>query len=52
VPPDDYYGHVGFVEEVYADGSVKISEMNTVGWGRVSYKTLTAEQASAYKYIY
>jgi N-acetylmuramoyl-L-alanine amidase len=51
-PPRDYYGHVGFVESVNADGSVNISEMNTVGWGRVSRVTLTASQAAAYAYIY
>ncbi len=51
-PPRDYYGHVGFVESVDADGTVHISEMNTVGWGRVSTKTLTPEQAASYGYIY
>ncbi|TXG76210.1 CHAP domain-containing protein [Patescibacteria group bacterium] len=51
-PPRDYYGHVGFVEEVYSDGRVKISEMNTVGWGVTSYKVLTPAQAAAYSYIY
>lgn len=51
-PPRDYYGHVGFVESVNADGSVNVSEMNTIGWGRVSYKTLSAEQAAGYSYIY
>ena len=51
-PPRDYYGHVGFVEEVNADGSVQISEMNVIGWGKVSRKTLTAAQAAGYSYIY
>ncbi|MCA9332798.1 LysM peptidoglycan-binding domain-containing protein [Candidatus Saccharibacteria bacterium] len=51
-PPRDYYGHVGYVESVDPDGTVHISEMNTVGWGRVSTKTLTPEQAAAYSYIY
>jgi N-acetylmuramoyl-L-alanine amidase len=51
-PPRDYYGHVGFVEEVYPDGSIKVSEMNTAGWNRVSYKVLSAEQAAAYSYIH
>jgi surface antigen/LysM repeat protein len=51
-PPRDYYGHVGFVESVDADGTVHISEMNTVGWGRVSYRTLTPAQAAGYSYIY
>lgn len=51
-PPRDYYGHVAFVEEVYADGSILISEMNTVGWGVRSERTLTAAQAAGYSYIY
>lgn len=51
-PPRDYYGHVAIVEEVRADGSVLVSEMNTVGWGVKSSKTLTAEQAANYSYIY
>lgn len=51
-PPRDYYGHVGFVESVNADGSVNISEMNVYGWNVVNRKTLSAGQASAYSYIY
>lgn len=51
-PPRDWYGHVGYVESVGEDGSVVVSEMNVVGWGRVSTKTLTAEQAASYRYIY
>jgi surface antigen/LysM repeat protein len=51
-PPRDYYGHVGFVESVGPDGSANISEMNVLGWDKVSYKTLTAAEASAYSYIY
>lgn len=51
-PPRDYYGHVGFVERVDADGTVHVSEMNVVGWNRVSYKTLTPDQAARYSYIY
>jgi surface antigen len=51
-PPRDYYGHVGFVEEVFADGSVRISEMNTRGWGVRSEKVLTPAQAAGYQYIY
>lgn len=51
-PPRDYYGHVGFVEDVDAEGNVHVSEMNVVGWGRVSNKVLTPAQAAAYSYIY
>ncbi len=51
-PPRDYYGHVGFVEKVNEDGSVYVSEMNTAGWNKVSYKTLSAADAARYSYIY
>ena len=51
-PPRDYYGHVGYVESVNGDGSVNVSEMNVAGWGVVSRKTLSAEQAAGYGYIY
>ncbi len=51
-PPRDYYGHVGYVEEVFPDGSVRISEMNTRGWGVRSEKVLTPAQAAGYSYIY
>lgn len=51
-PPRDWYGHVGYVESVGEDGSVVVSEMNVVGWGRVSTKTLSAEQAASYRYLY
>lgn len=51
-PPRDYYGHVGFVESVNADGSVNVSEMNTAGWNVVSRKTLSAAEAANYYYIY
>lgn len=51
-PPRDFYGHVGYVESVNEDGSVLVSEMNVVGWGRVSSRTMSAEQAAAYRYIY
>jgi surface antigen len=51
-PPRDYYGHVGIVEEKFEDGSVRISEMNTRGWGVRSEKVLTPAQAAAYGYIY
>jgi surface antigen/LysM repeat protein len=51
-PPRDWYGHVGFVESVNADGSVNISEMNVAGWGVVSRKTISAAEAAGYSYIY
>lgn len=51
-PPRDYYGHVGFVENVLPDGSVQISEMNVAGWARVSRRTLSPAEAARYGYIY
>ena len=51
-PPRDYYGHVGFVERVDPDGTVFVSDMNVKGWNKVSYRTLTPEQASRFSYIY
>ena len=48
-----YYGHVGVVTAVHPDGSVTISDMNGIaGWGRVGSKTISAEEASRYNYIY
>ena len=44
--------HVGFVESMNADGSANISEMNAVGWNRVSHRTLSAAEAATYGYIY
>ena len=51
-PPRDFYGHVGFVEEVLPDGSVRVSEMNVAGWNVVTENTLSPEEASRYRYIY
>lgn len=46
-------GHVGIVEEVYPDGSVKVSDMNGyAGWGRVGYSTWSAAEAAGYMYIH
>lgn len=46
------YGHVGFVEDVLPDGTVKISDMNWSGWNVVSQRTLTPQEAQNYGYIY
>ncbi|MBC7746480.1 LysM peptidoglycan-binding domain-containing protein [Pedobacter sp.] len=46
------YGHVAFVEQVNADGSIRVSEMNYAGWNVVSSRTIDAGQASAYKYLH
>lgn len=50
--PYDYYGHVAYVEEVYPDGSFKISEMNTVGWARVSVRVVPPNEVGTYYFIY
>lgn len=48
-------GHVAVVEEVRADGSIMVSEMNWYGngggWNRISYRELDAGAASAYTFI-
>lgn len=44
--------HVGFVESVKPNDSVYVSEMHVASYNVVTYKTLTADQASSYKYIY
>ena len=46
------YGHVAFVEKVYHDGSILISEMNaTAGLGKVDYRIISASDASLLTYI-
>ena len=45
------YGHVGIVEQVHADGSITISEMNVQGLYVVSYRTLPASISSSVYYI-
>ena len=51
-----YYGHVAIVEEVFGDGSIRISEMNYYGGGGgfniVSGRTMSAGTAAQYQYIY
>ncbi|MBA3757493.1 LysM peptidoglycan-binding domain-containing protein [Candidatus Saccharibacteria bacterium] len=64
-PASSGYGHVGFVEEINADGSVWASDMNSRGyarmdvnsgsaggWNRVSYRLLSPEKAATFGYIY
>ena len=45
------YGHVGFVEAVYPDGSFQISEMNYAGVSGVNYRTIPAAVASSCQFI-
>jgi len=46
-----YYGHVGIVESVNADGTINISDMNGIaGWGRIGYAN--GVSPSGYWFIY
>lgn len=45
-------GHVAIVEEVYADGSIKVSEMNVRGWGVTSTRVFDAGRASSFNYVH
>lgn len=46
------YGHVGFVERVNPDGSLFVSDMNYVGWNKISTRTVSADQVGLYNYIH
>jgi flagellum-specific peptidoglycan hydrolase FlgJ len=48
---DSTYGHVAFVEHVYKDGSILISEMNAVGLGVVSFRIIDQNTANVLSYI-
>lgn len=45
------YGHVAFVEKVYSDGSILVSEMNVKGLNVVSYRHISAGVAALATYI-
>lgn len=47
------WGHVGFVEELYPDGSIRMSEMN-YNWRLYALrdKIISAEEARTHNYIY
>ncbi len=47
------WGHVGFVEDVYEDGSMLMSEMN-YNWSLYALRTrvVSAEEAARYRYVY
>jgi len=42
-------GHTVYVESINSDGTVNISEMNYVGWNKISTRTVPA---SSFQYIY
>lgn len=44
-----YYGHVAYVERIEEGGRVYVSEMNYVGWNRISYRWANE---SEFSYIY
>lgn len=48
-----YWGHVAYVEEVYGDGDIRISEYNAVPalQGRYSQRVLSADNPSIYLYF-
>jgi flagellum-specific peptidoglycan hydrolase FlgJ len=48
---DPTYGHVAFVEHVYEDQSILISEMNVAGEGIVSFRKLEPQVATSLSYI-
>lgn len=45
------YGHVSFVEKVYDDGSVLLSEMNVKGLNVISTRVISAQDASLTEFI-
>lgn len=48
---DGTYGHVAFVEHVYEDGSILISEMNVAGLGVVSFRVIDKDTANTLAYV-
>ena len=49
VTPESWWGHVVYVESVNGD-SVTFSEMNAVGWGRTSRRTLPVSSFRGFIY--
>lgn len=45
-------GHVAIVEEVFGDGSIRVSEMNVRGWGVTSSRVFDAGRAASFNYIH
>lgn len=45
-------GHVAFVEEINADGSIKVSDMNYPYWGVVTYREIKPAEFNRYLFIY
>ena len=48
-----YYGHVGIVDSVNADGTITISDMNgRAGWGVVGSYTIGPSEYAKYLFIH
>lgn len=46
------WGHVGYVEAVYPDGSAKFTDMNYPIWGRYTERIVPASEMGGYTFIY
>jgi len=48
-----YYGHVGIVNSVNADGSITITDMNgQAGWGRVGTRTVDRSEWASWQFVH
>ena len=47
-----WYGHVGYVESVNADGSINVSERNYAGCYGVMFSTIPAGEVGRFNYIH
>lgn len=46
------HGHVAYIEQVYPDGSLKVSEMNYIKPNKVSSRTIYPQKVPDYHYIH
>ncbi len=49
---ESWVGHVAYVEQVNADGSYVVSEMNYAGWGRIDTRTIRPGGVPLIGFIY
>jgi surface antigen len=52
VSSDSWAGHVAYVESVNGDGTFTVSEMNYVGWGKISTRTVSDSAGDIKGFIY
>lgn len=52
VSPYGYYGHVMYVEAVYGDGSIRVSDYNRAGDGNYQSNVLSVGQANALWFVH